>query len=334
MAGTVTGAPPVLRGIPDRDTTTGRRLMKITRVRGLAALAAVGTLAAAAGGAVAVSKTGAEAAAEETIINACRHPNGGWVRIVAAPTACRSREQALSWNVEGPAGAPGPAGPPGPKGDPGPGLTKLEDLEGIPCTPDGGGNGEIELDFAGDDTVLIRCVAGGGPPPPPPPDSTVVVNEVDYDQVGADTDGFVELKNVGTTGVDLAGIALVYVDGTDSAEYDREALTGTLEPGGFLVVAGDAQNGAPDGLALVDTDDGALLDALSYEGGITAAVIDGRTYSLVEGTLLPATVADSNTAAGSLSRIPDGRDTNDAASDWVFTTTLTRGAPNVATSGS
>ena len=44
-----------------------------------------------------------------------------------------------------------------------------------------------------------------------------------------------------------------------------------------------------------------------------------------------ATVADSNTAAGSLSRIPDGRDTNDAATDWVFTTTLTRGAANVAT---
>jgi hypothetical protein len=99
------------------------------------------------------------------------------------------------------------------------------------------------------------------------------------------------------------------------------------------VVAGDAQNGAPDGIALIDTDDGALLDALSYEGGITAAVISGRTYSLVEGTMLPENVADSNATAGSLSRIPDGADTNDAASDWVFTTTLTRGAANVATTG-
>jgi large repetitive protein len=121
------------------------------------------------------------------------------------------------------------------------------------------------------------------------------------------------------------------VDGTDSAEYDREALTGALAPGAYVVIAGDAQNGAPDGLALVDTDDGALLDALSYEGGVTAATISGRTYSLVEGTMLPETVADSNTTAGSLSRIPDGKDTNDAASDWIFTTTLTRGAANVAT---
>ena len=303
--------------------------MKISRMHALAALAAVGAVAAAAGGALAVGKAAATAAQAEAI-TACRHPNGGWVRIVAAEAGCRSREQVVTWNTEGPAGAPGPAGPPGPKGDPGPGLARLEDLDGLPCTRDGGGPGEIELDFAGDDTVLFRCVAGGSPPPPPPP-SSVVINEVDYDQVGADGDGFVELANTGSTPVDLAGLALVFVDGADSEEYRREALTGTLAPGGYLVIAGDAQNGAPDGIALVDTDDGALLDALSYEGAIAAAVIDGRAYSLVEGTMLSATVADSNTAAGSLSRIPDGRDTNDAATDWVFTTTLTRGAANVAT---
>lgn len=306
--------------------------MKITRMRVLAALAAIGAVAAAAGGALAVGQ-GTAAAAEEEVITACRHPNGGWVRIVPAETACRSREQFVTWNVEGPPGAPGPAGPPGPKGDPGTRLTRLEDLDGLPCTRDGGGTGEIELDFAGDDTVLFRCVAGGTPPPPPPPPpgGSLVINEVDYDQVGADGDGFVELKNTGTTAVELAGMALVFIDGADSEEYQREALTGTLEPGGYLVVAGDAQNGAPDGLALVDTDDGTLMDALSYEGAITAAVIGGQTYSLVEGAVLPTTVADSNTAAGSLSRIPDGRDTNDAASNWVFTTTLTRGSANVAT---
>ncbi len=306
--------------------------MRITRMRALAALAAVGALALAAGGALAVQKGTAAAAEIEDVINACRHPNGGWVRIVAADGACRSREQAVSWNVAGPAGEPGPEGPPGPKGDPGAGLTKLGDLAGIDCTTDGGDAGKVELDFAGDDTVLFRCVGGGSPPPPPPPPTPgLVLNEVDYDQVGADGDGFVELKNTGTTAVDLAGIALVFVDGADSEEYQREELTGTLDPGSYVVVAGDAQNGAPDGIALIDTDGGALLDALSYEGGITSAVISGQTYSLVEGTMLPETVADSNATAGSLSRIPDGADTNDAASDWVFTTTLTRGAANVET---
>jgi hypothetical protein len=40
-------------------------------------------------------------------------------------------------------------------------------------------------------------------------------------------------------------------------------------------------------------------------------------------------VADSNTVDGSLVRLPDGKDTNDAAADWAFTTTRTPGAPNV-----
>jgi hypothetical protein len=307
--------------------------MRITRMRALAALAAVGALALLAGGALAVSKGTSPAAAAEAdeIISACRHPNGGWVRIIAADGTCRPREQAVSWNVAGPAGEPGPAGPPGPKGDPGAGVTKLGDLAGIACTTDGGDGGSVELDFAGDDTVLFRCVAGGGPPPPPPPPTGLVLNEIDYDQVGTDGDGFVELENTGTSAVDLTGVALVFVDGTDSEEYDRETLSGSLDTGSYQVVAGDAQNGAPDGIALIDTDDGALLDALSYEGGITTAVISGRTYSLVEGTMLPETVADSNSTAGSLSRIPDGADTNDAAADWVFTTTMTRGAANVAT---
>ncbi len=43
------------------------------------------------------------------------------------------------------------------------------------------------------------------------------------------------------------------------------------------------------------------------------------------------TVADSNTDDGSLIRNPDGKDTDDAATDWVFTKTKTPGATNVAT---
>lgn len=74
---------------------------------------------------------------------------------------------------------------------------------------------------------------------------------------------------------------------------------------------------------------GILLDALSYEGAIDAATIGGATYDLVEGTVLPAATADSNTIAGSLSRIPNGSDTDDAATDWAFTTTVTQGAANV-----
>jgi large repetitive protein len=160
----------------------------------------------------------------------------------------------------------------------------------------------------------------------------LVINEIDYDQVGTDGAGFVEIKNIGDGAVTLDGIALVLVNGGDGQEYDRVALTGSLAAGAYLVLDVDAQNGAPDGAAVVDTRNGALLDALSYEGAINAAVIDGRTYDLVEGTMLPVDVADSNTLDGSLSRIPDGEDHDDAAADWEFTTTKTRGAANVATS--
>jgi hypothetical protein len=159
-----------------------------------------------------------------------------------------------------------------------------------------------------------------------------VINEIDYDQVGADSGGFVEIKNIGSSAASLDGIALVLVNGGDSLEYARSALTGSLAAGAYLVVEIEAQNGSPDGVALVNTATHALLDALSYEGAITAAVIDGQTYNLVEGTMLPETVADSNTQDGSLSRIPDGEDHDDAAADWEFTTTKTPGAANVASS--
>jgi hypothetical protein len=157
-----------------------------------------------------------------------------------------------------------------------------------------------------------------------------VINEVDYDQVGTDAGGFVEIANAGDAAATLDGLALVLVNG-DGTEYGRQALSGTLAAGGHLAVDLDIQNGAPDGLALIATGGPTLVDALSYEGEIRSATIDGATYDLVEGTALPASVADSNTVDGSLSRIPDGTDTNNAASDWAFTTTVTKGAVNILT---
>jgi hypothetical protein len=231
----------------------------------------------------------------------------------------------------GPAGAPGAQGPMGP---PGPaGTASLASLGGTTCATFAGDPGRVEVEVTASDVVVLRCVADSTPPPPPPNEGTgrLVINEIDYDQVGADDGGFVEIANTGETSVVLDGIAVVLVNGGDGSEYDRATLTGALAPGGYLVVELEAQNGAPDGVALVDTADGTLLDALAYEGEIRAASIDGRTYDLVEGSALPAEVADSNAVDGSLARLPDGRDTNDAASDWAFTTTVTRGAANVAT---
>ena len=297
-------------------------------------VATVATVAVAAGVALA-QDTG-----EPTVIHACKHPSGGWLRQVSGPTQCRRREQAVSWNIagakgdKGDPGEPGAPGPAGPKGDPGTVVAGLATLNGVPCVAADDAAGEIAVTVAANGDVSLKCVAEPDePPPPPPPPPTesakLVINEVDYDQVGTDANGFVEITNTGGAAADLANVDLVAVNGGDSTDYDRVALTGTLATGAHLDVAIELQNGAPDGLALLDG--ATLLDALSYEGGITAATIGGQTYNLVEGTVLPTAVEDSNTVAGSLIRNPDGKDTNDAAADWAFTTTITRGAENVLT---
>jgi hypothetical protein len=231
---------------------------------------------------------------------------------------------------------PGPQGRPGRRGrraTSGTVVTGLKTLDGVPCVTADDAAGQIEVTIAANGDVSLKCVADDEPPPPPPPpppgQGKLVINEVDYDQVGTDADGFVEIHNTGDTAADLSNVDLVAVNGGDSSEYAREQLTGTLAAGGYVAVAIELQNGAPDGLALLDG--ATLIDALSYEGAITAATIGGQTYNLVEGTALPTTVEDSNAVAGSLIRNPNGKDTNDAAADWAFTTTLTKGAANVLT---
>jgi hypothetical protein len=180
----------------------------------------------------------------------------------------------------------------------------------------------------------------------------VVINEVDYDQIGVDTEEFVELFNPTDVALDLQGLALVLINGSTRVEYSRVTLQGTLGPGQYAVVgstnvqrhvpetalffalpvASDGiQNGSPDGVALVNTTTQSLIDALSYEGAITMATINGfpGTWNLVEGTALGIGVADSNTSRASLIRFPNGIDTNDAASDWRLTGNVTAGSANL-----
>lgn len=180
---------------------------------------------------------------------------------------------------------------------------------------------------------------------------SLVINEVDYDNVGAiDTMEFVEIHNTAAIPVHLSGIALVLVNGTHNDEYRRVDLgpAGTLPPGGYLVVHDGSMslpvgtpeltfapcietclhNGAPDGVALVATAASALIDALSYEGSVTAAEIGGfpAPVDLVEG--IATTATDSNSVNGSLVRIPNGSDTDNANADWAFAGTPTPGAAN------
>jgi parallel beta-helix repeat protein len=175
-------------------------------------------------------------------------------------------------------------------------------------------------------------------------DSALVINEVDYDQPSTDTAEYVELYNTSASPISLTGLTLNLVTGSDGSTYRTFTLDDagpTLAAGGYLVIANASvivpsgtsliigpqdfiQNGAPDGIALVDGSN-ALIDALSYEGSATSTTWG----SLVETTATPAVdEAVTPTTTKSLIRSPNGTDTNNALNDWATTTTLTPGASN------
>ncbi|MBM4776354.1 MAG: amidohydrolase family protein, partial [Archangiaceae bacterium] len=188
-------------------------------------------------------------------------------------------------------------------------------------------------------TATVTTGAAGG----------LVINEVDYDNVGiGDPDEFIELYNGSGSTLSLTNLAIVLVNGNGNSEYLRIPLSGSIPANGYVVItnanlmlqggtrvvpsgwmAGDnVQNGNPDGLALINTSTGAIIDRLSYEGSITAASITGitGTVNLVE--MAAATVGDSNTANGSMCRMPNGADTNNAANDWAFCSVPSPGGQN------
>lgn len=180
----------------------------------------------------------------------------------------------------------------------------------------------------------------------------LVINEVDYDQPGGDAAEFVEIYNGSSGTQSLANLSLVFMNGSGAvaSEYDRIDLSTevSLAPGQYLVVgaasvvalvpgtektivfAGSIQNGSPDAVGLYNVSTDELVDALSYEGSTSGPVTNGGTFNFVEGTELDGMQADKNGAGedGSLSRLPNGSDTDDANTDWAFTSNSTPGAAN------
>lgn len=179
----------------------------------------------------------------------------------------------------------------------------------------------------------------------------LVINEVNYDNPSTDFNEFIEVYNPTQRSVDLAPLALVFVNGSGMTEYGRVMLgeAMTLEPRSYLVVAsgtvevnptatkilfaatdGNLQNGSPDGIALINLDTGALIDALCYEGPMEAVTIETnagvQTYNLVEQE--PTPFYDLGNIEGSLIRYPNGYDTDWAFADWMFTKTITPGGAN------
>ena len=158
-----------------------------------------------------------------------------------------------------------------------------------------------------------------------PAGADLVINEIDYDQPGADAAEYVEIYNPTGVAIPLAGVVFEAINGSNNTVYGSYNLSDAgaeLPAGGYLVIGNlpvvaalpdgvlnlvlpnnGLQNGAPDGVRIMRN--GEFVDGLSYEGAM-----DGVT----EGTTLPADLADIGDDA--LARCPDGADSGDNAADF------------------
>jgi len=116
-----------------------------------------------------------------------------------------------------------------------------------------------------------------------PAAAQVFINEIHYDNAGTDTGEAIEIA--GAAGTDLTGWSIVRYNGNGGASYGTDALSGVLvdQQGGLGTFVVDypsngLQNGAPDGIALVDASN-VVVQFLSYEGTFMAAggPADGMT---------------------------------------------------------
>jgi endonuclease I len=151
------------------------------------------------------------------------------------------------------------------------------------------------------------------------------INEIHYDNAGADSgEGF---EIAGPAGTDLSGYFVLGYNGSGGAVYALVTLAGTIpdQQGGagtlWFPLTG-MQNGAPDGLALVDPL-GTVLEFLSYEGTFTA------TGDVASGmTSLDIGVAESSATPAGFSLPLLGSGSSSADFTWSPEMTASPGQPN------
>lgn len=97
------------------------------------------------------------------------------------------------------------------------------------------------------------------------------INEFHYDNTGGDTGEFVEIVIASSDSISDFSIALY--NGSNGTIYDSFTFGSTAESSidgfsFFSVLTPGIQNGAPDGIALLNS--GSVVEFLSYEGTFTA----------------------------------------------------------------
>lgn len=166
-----------------------------------------------------------------------------------------------------------------------------------------------------------------------PPAAKLVINELDYDQAGADTAEFVEIVNPNPSAVELADYRIELVNGAGGRRYGSYTADGRLPPGGYFVIADqsviDALSGAtatlplrssglqngPDAVRILEAATGRVLDAVHYRDAVPG---------FGEGDPAPADTTDAPTSIG---RCPGGFDSDDNGADFA-PMTPTPGAVN------
>lgn len=156
--------------------------------------------------------------------------------------------------------------------------------------------------------------------------AVVFINEIHYDNTGTDTGEGVEIA--GTAGTDLTGWSIIPYNGNGGAPYTPSgSLSGIIpdQSNGFgtvFVPISGLQNGAPDGLALVNNQ-GETIQFLSYEGSFTAT--SGPANGLTSTDII---VSQSGTEDAGLSLQLTGTGTQYTHFTWQASTTSTYGAIN------
>jgi lamin tail-like protein/collagen triple helix repeat protein len=231
----------------------------------------------------------------------------------------------------GPQGTQGTQGTQGPKGDSGAALTSIDGLAGLACTNSGvSGTVTVEYDAAGH--VVLTCVTpsadtggggggggGGGSGTP-----LLRINEFTTGSQISPSDEFVELVNVGTAPAELMGYRLVYRPASGATDVPVATLAGSIPPGTIFLLGGAGYTGAfadqrfttgfsqtGGGIALFDAT-GATVDSVGW-GTATNAFVEGSP-----------TITPSLLPGRSLSRLPDGHDTDNNAADFSGTPSTPR----------
>ncbi|WP_024768577.1 T9SS type A sorting domain-containing protein [Aquimarina macrocephali] len=156
---------------------------------------------------------------------------------------------------------------------------------------------------------------------------SVFINEIHYDNASTDIEEAIEIA--GTAGTDLSGWNIVLYNGSNNAVYNTISISGVIpdQQNGFgtiveILPANGLQNGAPDGIALIDNNN-TVIQFLSYEGVITAT--DGPASGL---TSTDIGVSESSSTPVGASLQLAGTGTSATEFTWETSTTNSYGAIN------